>query len=67
MTAYTLILLRHGRSDWNEKNLFTGWVDVDLIDKGRAEAVRGGEVIDEYHGEIGIKRTREARNFDGIK
>ena len=43
----TLILLRHGRSDWNEKNLFTGWVDVDLIDKGRAEAVRGGELIKE--------------------
>lgn len=44
---YTLILLRHGRSDWNEKNLFTGWVDVDLIDKGRAEAVRGGELLKE--------------------
>ncbi len=43
----TLILLRHGRSDWNEKNLFTGWVDVDLIDKGRAEAVRGGELMRE--------------------
>ena len=44
---YTLILLRHGRSDWNEKNLFTGWVDVDLIDAGRAEAVRGGELLAE--------------------
>ena len=43
----TLILLRHGRSDWNEKNLFTGWVDVDLIDRGRQEAVRGGELIKE--------------------
>ena len=43
----TLILLRHGRSDWNEKNLFTGWVDVDLIDKGREEAVRGGRLIQE--------------------
>ena len=41
----TLILLRHGRSDWNEKNLFTGWVDVDLIDRGRQEALRGGELI----------------------
>ena len=36
---YTLILLRHGESDWNPKNLFTGWVDVDLTEKGRAEAV----------------------------
>jgi beta-galactosidase/beta-glucuronidase len=35
--------------------------------RARVEAVRGGEVVDEYHGEIGIKRTREARNFDGIK
>jgi 2,3-bisphosphoglycerate-dependent phosphoglycerate mutase len=41
----TLILLRHGESDWNEKNLFTGWVDVDLTDKGRAEALRAGELI----------------------
>ncbi len=44
---YTLILLRHGESQWNAKNLFTGWVDVDLTDKGRAEAVRGGHLIAE--------------------
>ena len=43
----TLILLRHGESDWNQKNLFTGWVDVDLTDKGRAEAVRGGKLLAE--------------------
>ncbi|GAA1165430.1 phosphoglyceromutase [Ornithinimicrobium humiphilum] len=43
--AHTLILLRHGESDWNAKNLFTGWVDVDLTDKGRAEAVRAGELM----------------------
>jgi 2,3-bisphosphoglycerate-dependent phosphoglycerate mutase len=43
--TYTLVLLRHGESDWNAKNLFTGWVDVDLTDKGRAEAVRGGELL----------------------
>jgi 2,3-bisphosphoglycerate-dependent phosphoglycerate mutase len=46
---YTLILLRHGQSVWNEKNLFTGWVDVDLSDLGRAEAVRGGEMLAERH------------------
>ena len=39
---YKLILLRHGESEWNAKNLFTGWVDVDLNDKGEKEAVRGG-------------------------
>ena len=42
---YTLILLRHGESEWNAKNLFTGWVDVDLTDKGRDEARRGGELL----------------------
>ncbi len=45
MTTSTLILLRHGESDWNAKNLFTGWVDVDLTEKGRAEALRGGELM----------------------
>ncbi len=43
--VYRLVLLRHGESDWNAKNLFTGWVDVDLSEKGRAEAMRGGELI----------------------
>ena len=43
--TYTLVLLRHGESDWNAKNLFTGWVDVDLTERGRSEAVRGGELI----------------------
>ena len=43
--TYTLVLLRHGESQWNAKNLFTGWVDVDLTDKGRDEAVRGGELL----------------------
>jgi 2,3-bisphosphoglycerate-dependent phosphoglycerate mutase len=42
---YTLILLRHGESEWNAANLFTGWVDVGLTDRGRAEAVRGGALM----------------------
>ena len=41
----TLILLRHGESEWNAKNLFTGWVDVPLTEKGRVEAVSGGEQL----------------------
>ena len=45
--TYTLVLVRHGESDWNAKNLFTGWVDVDLTDKGRAEAVRAGQQLKE--------------------
>ena len=40
-----LILLRHGQSTWNEENLFTGWVDVDLTARGEAEALRGGELL----------------------
>ncbi len=46
-SSTTLILLRHGESEWNALNLFTGWVDVDLTDKGRAEAVRGGTLLAE--------------------
>jgi 2,3-bisphosphoglycerate-dependent phosphoglycerate mutase len=44
----TLVLLRHGESDWNALNLFTGWVDVGLTEKGRAEAVRSGELLIEH-------------------
>jgi 2,3-bisphosphoglycerate-dependent phosphoglycerate mutase len=43
----TLLLLRHGESEWNAANLFTGWVDVGLSDKGRAESVRAGELLRE--------------------
>jgi 2,3-bisphosphoglycerate-dependent phosphoglycerate mutase len=43
--AATLVLLRHGESEWNAKNLFTGWVDVPLSAAGEAEAVRGGELL----------------------
>jgi 2,3-bisphosphoglycerate-dependent phosphoglycerate mutase len=43
----TLVLLRHGLSDWNAKNLFTGWVDVPLSEAGEAEARRGGEMLAE--------------------
>ena len=49
--TYNLILLRHGNSVWNQKNLFTGWVDVDLSDQGREEAKRAGELL----GQSGLK------------
>lgn len=45
--THTLVLLRHGESDWNAKNLFTGWVDSDLSADGRAEAIRGGQQLAE--------------------
>ena len=44
---FNLILLRHGESEWNAKNLFTGWVDVSLSAKGEQEAKRGGELLKE--------------------
>jgi 2,3-bisphosphoglycerate-dependent phosphoglycerate mutase len=47
MSTYELILLRHGESEWNAKNLFTGWVDVRLSEKGEAEAARGGKLLAE--------------------
>lgn len=45
---HTLVLLRHGNSEWNKKNLFTGWVDVRLSEQGRAEAVRAGQLLVEH-------------------
>jgi len=45
--TYTLVLLRHGESEWNALNLSTGWVDVALSEKGRAEAVAGGRLLTE--------------------
>lgn len=47
MSNFELILLRHGESEWNALNLFTGWVDVRLSEKGEAEAKRGGELLKE--------------------
>ncbi|GAB09685.1 2,3-bisphosphoglycerate-dependent phosphoglycerate mutase [Gordonia araii NBRC 100433] len=48
MSNGTLILMRHGESEWNASNQFTGWVDVALTDKGQAEAVRAGELLVEH-------------------
>ena len=42
-----LVIVRHGESEWNQKNLFTGWVDVELSDKGREEAKRAGKALKE--------------------
>ena len=42
---HKVVLLRHGESDWNRENRFTGWTDVDLSDKGRLEAKTAGEVL----------------------
>jgi 2,3-bisphosphoglycerate-dependent phosphoglycerate mutase len=44
---YTVVLLRHGESTWNQENRFTGWTDVDLSEKGRAEAIEAGRLLKE--------------------
>lgn len=44
---YKLVLIRHGESVWNQENRFTGWQDVDLSEKGRAEALKGGKALRE--------------------
>ena len=43
-----IVLLRHGESAWNIENRFTGWTDVDLTEKGIAEAEKAGETLKEY-------------------
>ena len=43
--TFSLVLLRHGQSQWNLENRFTGWVDVDLTPQGRAEAQAAGDLL----------------------
>ncbi|HMN69163.1 MAG TPA: 2,3-diphosphoglycerate-dependent phosphoglycerate mutase [Bdellovibrionales bacterium] len=45
MSVHKLVLIRHGESEWNRQNRFTGWVDVDLSDKGREEAKQAGRLL----------------------
>jgi len=58
-----LVLIRHGESQWNLENRFTGWVDVPLTDKGRAEAHRAGERIRQIRFDQGycsvLQRAKE--------
>ena len=54
---YKLVLVRHGQSQWNEKNWFTGWVDVDLTPKGEAEAAEAGKLLKEAGFEFDIAYT----------
>ena len=42
---HKLVLMRHGQSQWNLENRFTGWVDVDLTEQGRQEAQKAGELL----------------------
>lgn len=67
--AHTLVLVRHGQSEWNKKNLFTGWRDVELTEQGRKEAAEAGELMKAAGLEFdvaytsGLKRAQETNNL----
>ncbi len=63
----TLVMIRHGQSTWNLENLFTGWTDVDLTDRGMAEAEAAGAVLaaegyrfDVVHTSVLVRAVRTA-------
>ena len=63
-----LILVRHGQSEWNLENRFTGWVDVDLAPKGKLEACKSGELIKEQKIKIDYFFTSyQKRAIDTLK
>lgn len=55
--AGKLVLCRHGQSEWNLKNLFTGWTDVDLTDTGRDEAIAAGKTLNDLDFDFDIAYT----------
>ena len=59
--AGKLVLCRHGQSDWNLKNLFTGWTDVDLTEKGMQEAIDAGRLLNELGYDFDIAFTSVLR------
>ena len=65
-----LILIRHGQSVWNLENKFTGWVDIDLNDNGRAQAKKAGELIKEqklnidlYYSSFQLRAKKYSKNY----
>ena len=69
MKKYQLVLIRHGESEWNKLNLFTGWTDVELSEKGVEEAKLGGKLLKEegFHFDVAytsfLKRAIHTLNF----
>lgn len=67
--TYELVLVRHGESEWNKLNLFTGWTDVELSEKGVLEAKNGGKLLKEagFHFDVAytsyLKRAIHTLNF----
>ncbi|MCO5119373.1 MAG: 2,3-diphosphoglycerate-dependent phosphoglycerate mutase [Burkholderiaceae bacterium] len=62
---YKLVLLRHGESQWNLENRFTGWTDVDLTENGRAEARRAGELLRQEGFDFDLAYTSVLRRAIG--
>ncbi len=54
---HKLVLLRHGQSQWNLENRFTGWTDVDLTEQGKAEALESGKLLKENGFEFDVVHT----------
>ena len=52
-----LVLLRHGESQWNLENRFTGWTNVDLTQKGKEEAKKAGELLNQEANEFDVVHT----------
>lgn len=69
MKKYQLVMVRHGESEWNKLNLFTGWTDVDLSERGEEEAKLGGRLLKEegFHFDVAftsyLKRAIHTLNF----
>ena len=67
-----LIIVRHGQSIWNFENRFTGWVDVDLNDNGRAQAKKAGKLIKEQKINIDLYyssfqlRAKNTKRIDAV-
>ena len=63
-----LILIRHGQSEWNLQNKFTGWVDVELSPQGKLEACKAGELIKELNSKIDyFFSSYQRRSIDTLK
>lgn len=59
--AHLLVLVRHGQSEWNKKNLFTGWRDPDLTEQGVAEGIESGQALKEGGYEFDVAYTSELK------
>jgi bisphosphoglycerate-dependent phosphoglycerate mutase len=59
--SYRLVLLRHGQSEWNARNLFTGWVNVPLTEAGEREAVQAGRLLAAHRLLPGLAHTSVQR------